>query len=245
MVDQRDNQEYTIRKLADGNCWMMENLRFGSTPTNAARAWDSTTDPDLTDGNANVAKMASLNNAAISSASDCGSNFTSSHYTDPQICIYQANTPATYDSKTKFGVLYNYCAATGGTVCNDSAMSTDAPGSVCPKGWQLPGMTAHPTGSGADTRGTTKTYNNLANAYGITNNAAGFNKIIATPLNFVRSGFAVNGMLYHRSEDGNHWSSTKYTSTSHAYYLYFASSNVGQGYDARFKGRSVRCVSSS
>ena len=31
MLDKRDDEPYTIRKLADGNCWMTENLRLGKT----------------------------------------------------------------------------------------------------------------------------------------------------------------------------------------------------------------------
>ena len=31
LTDQRDNQTYAIAKLADGNCWMIENLRLEST----------------------------------------------------------------------------------------------------------------------------------------------------------------------------------------------------------------------
>lgn len=47
LIDKRDGKKYTIRKLADGNCWMVSNLEFdlvptankditaGTTPTNA------------------------------------------------------------------------------------------------------------------------------------------------------------------------------------------------------------------
>ena len=27
VIDKRDNESYTIQKLADGNCWMLDNLR--------------------------------------------------------------------------------------------------------------------------------------------------------------------------------------------------------------------------
>lgn len=56
MVDKRDSQAYTIRKLADGNCWMVENLRFGATSSGGARAW-TTADADLSDS-PNSAEMA-------------------------------------------------------------------------------------------------------------------------------------------------------------------------------------------
>ena len=39
LSDVRDNNTYTVRKLADGNCWMSENLRLNGgttiTPANS------------------------------------------------------------------------------------------------------------------------------------------------------------------------------------------------------------------
>ena len=32
LIDKRDNQEYTVRKLADGNCWMTYNRNRGQAP---------------------------------------------------------------------------------------------------------------------------------------------------------------------------------------------------------------------
>ena len=188
--------------------------------------------------------MALLTETYISDASNCGSYFTSSQYTQPSICIYQANTKADFDGQTKYGVLYNYCAATGGTVCDTAAMSADAAGSVCPAGWKLPGIDGNPTGSGTSTGA--KTYNDMLNGYSVTNNAAGFTKITVSPLSFVRSGNAVNGSLYGRSATGGgyYWSSSKYTSSNYAYILRFSSSNVIRDYYNRFYGYSVRCVSS-
>ncbi|MDO5451568.1 MAG: hypothetical protein Q4F56_00570, partial [Candidatus Saccharibacteria bacterium] len=36
LTDERDNQTYTIAKLADGNCWMIENLRLEAENTRSA-----------------------------------------------------------------------------------------------------------------------------------------------------------------------------------------------------------------
>ena len=251
LSDTRDSQQYKVRKLADGNCWMTENLRYGATTGGAARAYNSA--DAAKSNNMNTTNMANLTTSRIcTTSSGCKTPgnvnmFSSSgdNYTMPYIMIYQANTAATYDGKTKYGVLYNYCAVTGGTVCNNRAMSTDAPGSVCPKGWKLPGMTYNPTGSGGDSSGATKAYDNVFNLYGVTNNDAGFNKIIASPFNFVRSGYAYNGSLGSRSSSGYglYWSSTKYTNTNSAYFLFFYSSRVYQSSYGRYYGLSARCVS--
>lgn len=45
LVDTRDGKKYTIRKLADGNCWMVSNLEFDLVPTvskNPSRGMNST-----------------------------------------------------------------------------------------------------------------------------------------------------------------------------------------------------------
>lgn len=36
LTDQRDDQTYAIAKLADGNCWMIENLRLDTEATRGA-----------------------------------------------------------------------------------------------------------------------------------------------------------------------------------------------------------------
>lgn len=33
LIDKRDGKKYTVRKLADGNCWMVSNLEFDFVPT--------------------------------------------------------------------------------------------------------------------------------------------------------------------------------------------------------------------
>lgn len=33
LIDKRDGKKYTVRKLADGNCWMVSNLEFDLVPT--------------------------------------------------------------------------------------------------------------------------------------------------------------------------------------------------------------------
>ena len=245
LTDERDQQQYTVRKLADGNCWMTENLRYGSTTANAARAYQSS-DEALSD-NINTTNMGLLTTTYISNVANCGSYFTPSKYAQPSICIYQANTAATYDGKTKYGVLYNYCAATGGTACTASGTTPTVSGSVCPKGWTLPSYN-QPTSYNVDdktTDGSRKDYMNLRNNYSIAASSAGFNILVASPLSFVRAGFADNGSLGYRSSSGYgyYWSSTV-AGGNYAYSLNFRSSNVYRSNNNRYYGYSLRCVAS-
>ena len=263
--DKRDEQEYTIRKLADGNCWMTENLRYGINPDGTGHPWVAA-DADLTD-NPNATKMADLTynasspntggrikngSSGMKTANGSYSAFYSSgdSYTEPYINIYNANTVATYDGKTKYGVQYNYCAATGGTVCNTDSMSEDATSSICPRGWKLPGMTDSATGSDATTDGSVKSYNNLANSYGYSNTSLGLTGMLSSPINLVRAGNARNGSLGYRSSSGRgyYWASTRYTSNTFAYHLYLYDNYGNYVYkvnDFRYDGCSVRCVSAS
>ena len=263
--DLRDGQRYTIFKAKDGNCWMGENLRYGVNPDGTGHPFVAA-DAALSNSGLNATKMLDLTYDATNpntagrikdgaSGMKTADNSVNAFYgyggesnTEPYINIYQANDVADYDGQTKYGVLYNYCAVTGGTVCDTSAMSEDASGSVCPKGWKLPGMTGNPTGSGATTDGSVKTYNNLANSYGYGNTQAGMNGMFSSPINLLRSGHAYNGSLDFRSSiirHGYYWSSTKYTYTSYAYNLYLSDDSyyVFRHSDFRYYGYSARCVS--
>ncbi len=112
LYDIRDGNSYRVRKLADGNCWMTENLRLTGPRT-------------LIPGDSNVSSnwtLPAANGAFPNSCVDTAYNTKSS--TDA----------ATY---TSYGNYYNWYAATAGTgTC--AMASGNAASSICPKGWSLP-----------------------------------------------------------------------------------------------------------
>ena len=121
LTDSRDNQTYTVAKLADGNWWLLDNLRLGSTSTIA-----------LTPSDTNIASDWTLP-AGITSG------FNS--YTAAQINVaYKDITTTSYGSGSgKIGVYYNYCAASAGTYCYDAWFGPgNASYDICPKGWRMP-----------------------------------------------------------------------------------------------------------
>ena len=264
LIDVRDNQQYNIFKAKDGNCWMGENLRYGINPDGSGHPFVAA-DTALSD-NVNSTKMLDLtydstdpNTAGRIKNGDSGMKTADNsqnafsqygdNYTEPYINIYQANDVANYDGRTKYGVLYNYCAVSGGTICDNTAMSEDASGSVCPKGWKLPNITDSATGTDAITDGSVKTYDNLANSYGYDNTLAGMNGMFSSPINLLRAGYAGSGSLNDRSSTGGgrYWSSTKYTSTNnYANYLILRDGSdyyVRRTSYYRHFGFSARCVS--
>lgn len=110
LTDTRDNKTYTVKKLADGKCWMTQNLRLiGKT---------------LTSSDSNI----SASSWTLPAANWSGSTDSTAKYTNAY----------TYDTgNTDYGVYYNYAAATAGTISGTSN-STEATYDICPKGWKLP-----------------------------------------------------------------------------------------------------------
>lgn len=112
LTDTRDNRKYGVKKLADGKCWMTENLRI------IAKALDSEKS-DLPSGVSFSIPTSSINGFSPYYESD----YTTGH--------------AYKDEEGDGTVYYNWYTATAGEGIKD--MSTgDTSRSVCPKGWKLP-----------------------------------------------------------------------------------------------------------
>ncbi|MBR2741781.1 hypothetical protein IKD98_03475 [Candidatus Saccharibacteria bacterium] len=160
LTDQRDNETYAVAKLADGNCWMIENMRLENTGTD-------NTNGSLAQGyNASFAGLANpeapwANNSNIAnslysiydstdktiSGSRQGYRFprynnvnTPTTATDrPSTPTSNSATNSTTDaSMYSYGNYYTWAAAiadtTDYTTNNQSVTST----SICPTGWHLP-----------------------------------------------------------------------------------------------------------
>jgi uncharacterized protein (TIGR02145 family) len=134
MRDVRNHQDYQIRKLPDGNCWMVSNLKIENfTTTNIDTDLNTITSfaiPTMTQSAAD----ASYDSPRIYGplTSDVTSNGQN----------YDVSAP---DSDHFGGYFYNWPAATAGeTTATMPGGSDVAPNSICPKGWRLP--TGDPSG---------------------------------------------------------------------------------------------------
>jgi prepilin-type N-terminal cleavage/methylation domain-containing protein len=120
-------QDYEVAKLADNRCWMIENLRLGST---------SGTTP-LTPSDTNISANWTLPQVAIPSAGS---------YDQPQAIGPIPGDTGSAPSATNHGYLYNFCAATaGGTASGGSntctpqaTMPQNGTRDICATGWRLP-----------------------------------------------------------------------------------------------------------
>lgn len=152
LYDSRDEKAYTISRLVDGNYWMLDNMsldigdatilgNMNSTNTNASDRTlgylkgEAVRDPE-TDVDGNYAT------AGITDT------WTSNSYSAPMIYTKNKDSMPVAEKQFgngthKYGILYNYCAASAGSYCygngEDFGVSVgNASEDVCPAGWRMP-----------------------------------------------------------------------------------------------------------
>ena len=147
VIDVRDRTEYHIQKLADGRCWMLDNLALDIT--------DPTILNNVTSSNTNASDISlvslkSGNRAAGDQYATAGiSTWKGDSYSVPAADLAYKDTippdaPVGSAGYNKAGGWYNYCAASAGSYCYGTDMSStgspsgDAIEDICPKGWRLP-----------------------------------------------------------------------------------------------------------
>ena len=256
LTDQRDNNTYAIAKLADGKCWMIENLRLESTA-------EHNSDGTLAQGyNSSFAGLANVESADFSDSTTANSLYSTDGSTDKTISgSYQgyrfprynntntsvrassptANTGAMYS----YGNYYTWHAAIADTTYYSSGDHGTT--SLCPTGWRLPiGNQSTATNSfgalsvaiGGPEGGAT------ANSSSTPTGTVMSKTFRSYPNNFLYSGNFATSSTNDRGSYGHYWSSTVggYGGYS-SYYLRLYSSYVGPNYYSdKYYGLSVRCT---
>lgn len=116
VYDTRDNQVYTIQRLADGNCWMTQNLKLGKTTETLTLTGADSDVPSFTlNGKSSDGKFESKTIGGVSDVNDSSQYYCTEAY----------------------GCYYNWHTATGGSG-SSATTSGDANYSICPAGWTLP-----------------------------------------------------------------------------------------------------------
>ena len=231
VYDTRDNQAYTIGKLADGNCWLLDNLALDLVAKKSVLTQDNTHASDTT--------LNYLKNGGGSTsdkyATAAVSNWTSSYsYSAPRVNLTNKDViPSDATSQAgqyKVGGYYNYCAASAGSYCYGSGTSAgtssgNATEDICPKGWRMP--------TGDDTGEYQALYNNSRyNTY------ASYRSALHLPL----PGYFYSGSAKYQGSNGDWWSSTR-SGNDGMYRLSVGTSGIYpvSSY-TRDLGVSVRCV---
>ncbi|MBQ6414030.1 hypothetical protein IJI28_00170, partial [Candidatus Saccharibacteria bacterium] len=240
LTDQRDNQTYAIAKLADGNCWMIENLRLDNTTelttlnTNNPLNDNSQTNPTVTLKH-NYADIQTYDTLSATSsvaydpdtAPDGWCNESSASCND-QSRLRTDNTTnrAAYTTGQSmsnravniysYGNYYNWYSATAGRGVYEKN-SSDAEGDICPRGWKLPyGNTGSSSGNKGGTSGGLSYLDKTMGGTGTSNsNNTITGKTMSSywrqfPNNYVFSGYMSGASIDYRGTIGISWSSTPY-----------------------------------
>ena len=233
VVDLRDGERYTVQQLADGNCWMLDNLRLDPTEVPLKTLKGNTNAP-----NDVLRYFKDGGGSSPYPASGVSSEWTSSNQNSYDLPYINADYKDTISStiyglgSNKLGVYYNYCAASAGSFCYSkygTNPTSDAIYDICPAGWRLP--------KGGETTDPANEFNNLYVAYG--SDRVTFEEALSTPL----PGGFYGGSTSEQGTVGFIWSSTLSNNR-----LYYSSYSTGGGIvqtsstGARNDGYSVRCI---
>lgn len=249
--DARDGKYYWVSRLADGRCWMTQNLDLDLSTTRALTSEDSDVAadwvPDFSTSTEVTAETILADNLGQRSwslgdyrlvdptvSNDCGYSKNDASQCPEQFTAYSTPTTANRDEQAHYilGNHYQWNAATAGT--GGTITSGQAEGSICPKGWGLPTSNSSVSGS----------FGGLINAGLIGTDVV---KLTSSPYYFVRGGDV------HQSTDGRYfgagdylyyWSSTSDSVDINAYNLYASGVDLIGSSNAEYRqfGFSVRCI---
>ncbi len=268
LTDTRDGNTYAVARLADGKCWMIENLRLDdSTTLTVTNTHDPLHDTNNTVtlktnyvSNAIADHLAASNNTWCTSlGTSCTDqtmlNTNNTRISDSNLTTsYNADETAT-SKWYSYGNYYNWYSATAGNgTYSFNTKNNSVTGDLCPAGWHLP--------KGGDKNNTansefwalslaligvepsnTSSSNYPANYTGASEGGNASKAFRAYPNNFINSGLWEGNQAYSRSSGGRYWSSSVYTNNS-SYSLSINDTSVYPGTDFFYKyyGLSVRCI---
>ena len=258
VYDSRDNHIYTIGRLADERCWLLDNLALdltnsttlaalSDTNTNASStalgylrgttSRDPSQDPDgnfATAGVANWTSDYSYSAPLINTSKENESNGT---ITNPNDTLVEA-------ANWKYGIYYNYCAASAGSYCYGNGTTEgvsldrqntaiDAEFDICPAGWRMP------TGGSVESDG--GEYQNLYDQY--ENAADGQTLAFRKAFHATMQGMYYGSQASYQGGEGWYWSSTK-QSDHYMYilYSYYTPMISAASTATHYYGHTVRCI---
>lgn len=271
LTDMRDNQTYAVARLADGNCWMIENLRLESASSLGDNEFlaqgygksdlygnfSGLANPESTDFIASTAPNSLYysglpsGTATIQIERDFSTASRMPRYNN-------INSLVGNDNVFSYGNYYTWAAVMANTSLLNNSSSEDAGTSLCPTGWRLPrgGNKSREENNDVwalvvDGLNNGVKPNNYADSnypYYTGENEGGLvlNKLKSFPNNFSLSGFYWDSASSGRGNMGYYWT-TNAENYNNAYALNLRKNVVypGTDYYAKYYGFSVRCLISS
>lgn len=162
LTDQRDGETYAIAKLADGNCWMIENLRLENTNSDNSAGtlaqgyggqFAGLANPETLDKFKSTYSANSLySNDGSNNTINIGTNNTAyriPRYNNLNTPTNPADRPQNPTGSTatnttsnasmySYGNYYTWAAAIANTTAYTTNNQSVASSSICPSGWHLP-----------------------------------------------------------------------------------------------------------
>ena len=229
VTDSRDGQTYAIARLADGNCWMLQNLKLGA----------KTESLTLTAADSNVSGAGFTLNNKLADGKFPATTITDTAPGSRNAFVYDSQA---YYCADTYGCYYNSYTATAGSMTSSTGAGVNVNYSVCPAGWTLP------------TGGSGGQFEILATAYGGTGIDAVTKLLVANPTTATENvngqytpGFLLGGIYgadgaTYVAENSQYWSRTSYSIGRGHCLLIDDSSVYPAPYDHKFYGRAVRCL---
>ena len=249
LIDERDGNTYAIAKLADGNCWMIENLRldadnssdsslaqgFGGVFAGLADSEDTNFGGSVTVGNSlyyfgSQGGTASINIGNGNSPASRIPRYNDNNTNRALSVSHNATSDTVYYQWYSYGNYYNWAAAmantnyySGPTAQVDGKTSETVNTSICPTGWRLP--YGRNTGNGA----TSKSFSYLDTCMGgsgatvsTTASATARSRVWRSfPNNFVNPGYYNSAGARERGVRTAYWSSTADSTNQNTFTLGF------------------------
>ena len=240
LYDERDGNTYLVSKLADGHCWMSQNLALELTANTAVTAYNFNTGatfdytPTYTTQTVVDGTTWSLN------GSDGARSYGGEK--DKYVGGTDITTAATISTSgqpyEKIGILYNWTAATAqsgsAAAAAGSSGETTVATSICPKNWRLPANSGD------------YSFSVLMGSYGLptTNQSQDYSAQLQNPLNFNRPGNynPANGEYNDLGKYGNFWSAVSDTPEAARFLAFGHNLFFPQRRDFKGYGFSLRCV---
>lgn len=238
LTDVRDNNVYAVGKLADGNCWMMENLRldapnssdstkaqgFGGVFVGLANSEDTTFGTTMANSLYSTSNITgSYQNQRFPRYNNNNTNIGGSNSSSVALIVSPGLWNGAYDDPQQrangangdhyqwygYGNYYSWAAAMANTSSLVSTTATETTNtSICPKGWLLP--YGNTSGNGATAGGFSYLDIQLGGTGGAQYTNSASNRWRSYPNNYIYSGMwnQENGMARMRGEAGYYWSRT-------------------------------------
>ena len=137
LTDARDDKTYRVRKFADGNCWMIDNLAYGGSTTDGCRGksvFDGGWTSDTTGHSVYGTWTGSLGTSSESFYGDCRDPSVPPYCTLSDTCV-----DPDYCLANNCGYLYSWQAAMQASLAYWGSDYTDEPGNngagICPDNW--------------------------------------------------------------------------------------------------------------